>query len=83
MHAHFTYLPFVYVSPSACTPCIVYSTFWVVCPNRLLVIDLVTSLWWLRYSSGVCNEEDWDKVYSDDLRLRMVGTFLYQEETPP
>ena len=34
----------------------------------------------LSVSSGVWNEEDWNKAYSDDLRLRMVGTFLYQEE---
>ena len=30
--------------------------------------------------SGVWNEEDWNKAYSDDLRLRMAETFLYQEE---
>ena len=27
--------------------------------------------------------DDGNKAYSDDLRLRMMGAFLYQEETPP
>ena len=74
-----------------CELFVVYSTFESVVHicNQLLVIvyrpgDIImvaTSLYSL--SSGIWNNDDWNNVYSDDLRLRMMGAFLYQEETPP
>ena len=42
--------------------------------------DVIHSGYTSSRSSGVWNKEDWNKAYSDDLKLRMVGTFLYQDE---
>ena len=67
----------------------VYSTFWVGCPDPIYAIgyrsvinyqpgDVITAATSSAEAAAFGTRKN--KAYLDDLRLRMMGAFLYQEE---